>query len=107
MAVCSICGDQTELFVNGTPLCLLCSDGSRESILRRLEAAENAAFEQSQYVTRAFNEIVSDVPSGLPHPDGVEGVERARREVKHAQEKYLEASRRLTAFLRSSSGSAR
>src|SRR5437016_6009805 len=103
MEPCAICGDKTELFVNGSPLCVNCSESfehDRSSIHRRLEYAEQVTLVETQQALATLTEITSELPSAIPHPDGVERVERARRNLHHAQQNYLEASRRLTQFLK-------
>jgi hypothetical protein len=105
MALCSVCGAETELYSSGVPLCLKCVDGWEQQraednkILARLRREEALARERSQQAFRNFQEITKDVPSGLPHPDGVERIRIAHSELTHANETYHAAHKRLLDFL--------
>jgi hypothetical protein len=49
--------------------------------------------------TAAFIEITSDIPSGLPHPDGIQRIHNASREMDAARKEMMAAHSRLNAFL--------
>jgi hypothetical protein len=99
MSPCRICGQLTELWVNQEPVCIACDGASRESLLMRLAELEQAAQKEHLRLMQQFNEIVSDIPSGIPHPDGTERIERARRELQIARERYREARERTKRFM--------
>jgi hypothetical protein len=46
-----------------------------------------------------FNEVVRDIPSGLPHPDGTQRIHNAGRELVDAREKLAAAIARLNDFV--------
>jgi len=46
-----------------------------------------------------FNEVVRDVPSGLPHPDGTQRIHNVGRELLDAREKLAAAITRLNDFV--------
>jgi hypothetical protein len=42
---------------------------------------------------------MTDIPSGLPHPDGTDRIHQASRQLEHAQKDLIEALSRLDEFL--------
>jgi len=46
-----------------------------------------------------FNEVVRDIPSGLPHPDGTQRIHNVGRELIDAREKLAAAITRLNDFV--------
>jgi hypothetical protein len=58
----------------------------RIQILQTLNNDVHEAKERYDVAFKRFREIVSDVPSGIPHPDGSERVRLASREYKHGLE---------------------
>jgi len=51
--------------------------------------------------TAAFIEITSDIPSGLPHPDGIQRIHNASREMDAARKAMMAAHSRLNDFIES------
>ena len=49
--------------------------------------------------SRKFNEVVRDIPSGLPHPDGTQRIHNLSRELADAREKLAAAITRLNDFV--------
>jgi ABC-type hemin transport system ATPase subunit len=54
---------------------------TQQELKQRLQIAKQA---RKQAVKR-FNEVIRDIPSGLPHPDGSERILNASRELTEAQ----------------------
>jgi hypothetical protein len=54
---------------------------TQQELKQRLQIAKQA---QKQAVKR-FNEVIRDIPSGLPHPDGIERILNASHELTEAQ----------------------
>ena len=81
MAACAYCGAETELYENGVPICLKCSD-AREA-KRKPPATEQQVRStllqdvleltaRVEEATRQFNDAM-EIPSSMPHPDGSKG----------------------------------
>jgi hypothetical protein len=54
---------------------------------------------QMNFASQRFNEVVRDIPSGLPHPDGTQRIHNAGRELADAREKLAVAIGRLNDFV--------
>ena len=106
MAACSLCGSETELYSGGIPLCLKClaayeagSIPSDAEIHRRLQNDEAMARVESKVAYTRYCEIVKDIPSGLPAPDGSERIHRTQRDLECARQRHEKAHERLMNFL--------
>jgi hypothetical protein len=103
MAECAFCEAQTELHDNGVPICLNCSDEGRKrkppatdqqirsTLLQdilELTARINAA-------TTEFESSIGQIPSGLPHPDGVQQIKNASNKLSTARKELMKAHSRL------------
>src|SRR5260370_26577420 len=108
MAVCTFCKAETELYDSGVPVCVKCSGAqgserkpptSEHQVLNVLNQNFQAATERSKAATAAFDAITSDIPSGIPHPDGTQRIHNASREVTVARMELLTAHHRLNDFL--------
>ena len=49
--------------------------------------------------SEAFTAIMSDIPSGIPHPDGIQRIHSASRELSTARKEMMKAHSRLHDFL--------
>ena len=58
-----------------------------------------AAKRQMNLASQRFNEVVRDIPSGLPHPDGTQRIQNVGRELVDAREKLAAAIARLNDFV--------
>ena len=109
MAKCILCKAETNLYVGGHPICRECADAREkrhqataslsqdtEAFLRKDLARAQAVYEQTQ---REFRAIISDVPSGIPQPDGSLRIENASRKNAAALDDYVRALREFSAFL--------
>lgn len=54
---------------------------------------------QMNLASQRFNEVVRDIPSGLPHPDGTQRIHNVSRELADAREKLAAAIARLNDFV--------
>ena len=54
---------------------------------------------QMNLASQRFNDVVRDIPSGLPHPDGTQRIHNAGRELADAREKLAAAIARLNNFV--------
>ena len=50
---------------------------------------------------QTFSDVMSQVPSGLPHPDGTQRIRNASRELFRARKEMMTAHRRLDNFIES------
>jgi hypothetical protein len=99
---CSYCGRETELYEGGTPVCVPCSDASihpEPTIhIRLIEELAEATAEHSA-ATAAYNRVMWETPSAIPHPDGVQRIHSISRELSVAKKRLASAHSRLTDFL--------
>jgi hypothetical protein len=58
-----------------------------------------AAKRRMNIASTKFNEVVRDIPSGLPHPDGTQRIHNVGRELVDAREKLAAAITRLNDFV--------
>jgi hypothetical protein len=103
MAECAFCQAQTELHDNGVPICLDCSNADpkrkplatdqqiRTTLLQDILEL-TARIEEA---TREFKAVIDQVPSGLPHPDGVQRIKNASNKLSTARSELMKAHRRL------------
>jgi hypothetical protein len=57
------------------------------------------AGEKARLASENFNTIISEVPSAIPHPDGVQHIRTASQEHTTAREAAMAALRRLNDFV--------
>jgi hypothetical protein len=108
MAECARCKTYTQLFENGVPICLKCTE---EREVRRKPPAQsqdirNILFQELLGATarnseaiREFDEVMGQFPSGLPHPDGVQRVKNASNKLSIARKEMGTAHNRLSDYL--------
>ena len=107
MAECAYCKTKTELYENGTPVCLECagaqagdSPSSAESQIRLMLLQEvRQATDRVTAAAQRFNLIIDDVPGNVPHPDGALRITQASRDLSSARAEMMVAHRRLSEFL--------
>jgi len=108
MAQCAYCKRETELYENGTPVCVACAGAkavkpqpsSAESQIR-LELLQEVrqATDRVNAAAESFSVIIEDIPSDVPNPDGTLRITNASRELSAAREQMMRAHRRLNDFL--------
>jgi hypothetical protein len=54
---------------------------------------------RAEAATTAFAAISGDIPSGMPHPDGVQRIHSAAREMDAARKEMMTAHARLNDFI--------
>lgn len=108
MALCSYCQNVTELSHGGTPVCRECSglhaakplpSLSHHAIYAALQQDVTEAQERAHAANAAFREVMKDVPSNLPHPDGTQRVLNVCRLLSSARREMTDADSRLNDFL--------
>ncbi|MDP8990127.1 MAG: hypothetical protein M3N41_08630 [Acidobacteriota bacterium] len=110
MALCTYCQNVTERYEGGTPVCTECSGASaakppqplsHHAIYAALQQDVVAAEERANAANAAFREVMKDIPSNLPHPDGTQRVLNVCRLLSVARREMTEADSRLNEFLAS------
>jgi hypothetical protein len=108
MAQCAHCKTETDLFDNGVPICLECSEEG--SIKRKpnatvqeirtilLQELQRATKRNSEAI-REFEAVIDQFPSGLPHPDGVQRIKTASNALSITRKEMASAHNRLSDFL--------
>jgi hypothetical protein len=109
MAQCAYCKAETELYENGTPLCVGCAGPrvvnprawSTESQIRSYLLQEvRLATDRVNAAADTLSVIISDIPGDMPHPDGTLRITQASLELSTARAEMMSAHRRLNDFLR-------
>jgi hypothetical protein len=88
------------MYDRGTPTCIPCSNAreakpklptSKDEIRRILHEDLVKASERSHENSEAFNVIMGDTPSGMPHQDGTQRIHNASRALSIAREETMKA----------------
>src|SRR5258706_9770079 len=109
MPQCVRCQGETELYENGIPICLKCTTAGTEPKHKppirsvplppklRASLLEDlfAATARTNEARRAFDLVMSQTPSGLPHPDGSQRIHNASQELQAARNEVNRAHNRL------------
>lgn len=106
-AQCAHCKAETELFDNGVPICLKCSDTrgikrkppNTDQIRTALIGRVAEATARVSEANRKFSETIGQFPSGLPHPDGVQRIRNTSNELTLARKELMTAHKRLSDFV--------
>jgi hypothetical protein len=108
MAQCARCNTETYLYDGGVPICIKCSDlweaqrkppGIENKIHDALKDELAVATEQAVQATEAFLWATLEIPSGLPHPDGIQRIRKASVDVSQARGRMSTAHKRLNDYL--------
>jgi len=108
MARCVYCSAATEMYVSQVPICLDCSEQreekrkppAREQQIRAvLVAGLVEATARTSAASHAFNIVMSQFPSGLPHPDGSQQFQNASAALAEARKELMKAHNRLNDYL--------
>ena len=70
-----------------------------EKVRNQLQQELKDATERAATASAAFLEVTSQVPSGLPHPDGTQRIRNISHELAFARTALMRAHSRLDAFL--------
>jgi len=71
----------------------------RREIHKRLTEDLEKARAQSKAASDAFNEVLKETPSGLPHPDGTQRIRNASVEKCAAYSRLMRAMARMDSFI--------
>lgn len=104
MATCARCNTQeTQLYENGVPICLDCADGRTKRKPPATDQQIRATMLQdiieltarNEQAIEEFEAATEQIPSGLPHPDGVQRIKNASAKLAIARQELMGAHRRL------------
>jgi hypothetical protein len=109
MAACVRCKDETQLQDGGDPICLACSFLD-ETEAKLLKTKENHilkilirdfvdAKKRKNEADEVFDNATSRIPSGLPHPDGMQQIKNVSSQLSTSQKALMTAHNRLSDFL--------
>ena len=109
MALCAYCRTETFMYEGGDiPICIECSDarkakwnasGLEHEIRNILHREFLSATECAREATESFDATIKAIPSGMPHPDGVQRIHDASRQVSVARVEMMKAHNRLNDYL--------
>jgi hypothetical protein len=110
MAESVYCGAETELYANGVPICVKCSDEREGKPAKKPPASGQAirsiladdiakATARVNNASQTFLETMGKIPSGFPHPDGSQHIHNVSRELSTARKDLVRAHTRLNDFL--------
>ena len=71
----------------------------REEILQKLRRDIKTAKENLVFASKKFDEIISESPSVLPHPNGVQRIHNAEQALSIARQEHKEAFDRFHTFV--------
>src|SRR5258707_633957 len=100
MAQCTFCGAETYLYDSGAPICIKCSEAQRakrkapeiERHIRTTLIKDLAeATLRAKTASDAFNSVMSDIPSTMPHSDGTQRIHNASRDLSFARKEMMKA----------------
>lgn len=108
MTICAFCESEAELAIDGVSLCKECAGKPEHEIGklktdREIRAALQREILASTARAHAASEhlgaIMSDIPSGLPQPDGSQRIQNAAHALAAARNEVMRAHSRLDEFL--------
>jgi len=101
MARCTYCGTETELHESNTPICVRCADltPERRAVRAKLFHEWSEVVKRADSANDAFRQVMTAIPSGLPHSDGMQRVKNVSRQLSEARDHMMTAHERLTDFL--------
>jgi len=96
MVQCAYCKGETQLYFANVPVCIKCGDArspeqTRASLIQNLEDTTLRADAASE----AFQKVMADIPSNIPHPDGLQRIKNASQQLTKSRDEMMEAHRLL------------
>jgi len=105
MALCAFCKSQEAKSCEyGVPICPACLDLGKATPHHRdiRSGLDHDLLEARQRVEAAsieFKSIIEDIPSGLPHPDGIQRIQNSSRKLTAELRQRERAHNRLSDYL--------
>jgi hypothetical protein len=106
MVQCSSCKAETDLYDSGVPICIECSNA--RDAKRKPQATESQirttlkdglvkATARANVACDSFNAVMGQFP--FPHPNGIQRIHNASRELSNARKEMMTAHNRLNDYL--------
>jgi hypothetical protein len=103
MAQCAYCKAEIGLFDYGVPVCLDCADARTKPKPPATDQQIRATLLQdvieltarNEQAIQEFEAVTEQIPSGLPHPDGVQRIKNASAKLATTRQELVKAHRRL------------
>jgi hypothetical protein len=100
MARCAYCNSETELYFANVPVCIKCGDErspkqTHAGLVQNLADATMRADAASE----TFQKVIDEIPSDIPHPDGVQRIKNASQHLTKARDEMMEAHRTLDDYI--------
>ena len=103
MAECAYCKADTELHESGVAICPSCSEArtkrkppaTEQQIRSTLLQDVIELTARTEQAAEEFETVMGQIPSGLPHPDGVQQIKNASDKLSTARNELMKAHRRL------------
>src|SRR5438270_2754959 len=110
MAQCTHCKAETFMYDRGVPICIQCSEDRESQVTRKPPVSSKQiqnrlvndmveATARVNLANQAFYEVMNQVPTGLPYPDGAQRIQNASRELDLARKQMQKAHTRLTEYM--------
>jgi hypothetical protein len=100
---CQDCMAETEADENGVSICVSCAQWklavTPETVRSVLQQELTWAAERASIASAEFLAVTSEIPSGLPQPDGVQRIRNVSHELAFARAQLTKAHGRLEGFL--------
>ena len=96
MAQCAYCKAETQLYFANVPVCIQCAD-ARSPEQTRISLLQNVAHAtiRAEAASEAFQKVIEEIPSGMPHADGAQRIKNVSRQLSKARDEMMEAHRLL------------
>jgi len=75
------------------------ADGAEEQVRQALHQEVRSANERREHALQWFSQVINDIPSGIPSPDGTDRIRQASRAYSHARKALSDAVTKLNNFL--------
>ena len=95
MAQCAYCKAETRLFFSNVPVCIQCVDATPDQKRARLLQNVADAMMRADAASEAFQKVIDEIPTGLPHPDGVQHIKNVSQQLSKARDEMVQANRLL------------
>jgi hypothetical protein len=107
MAECAYCKAETQLYDRDVPICTKCAE-ERDGIPRKPPTSQQyiraTLLQEVLQATARTNQAAQDLtavigqPGGLPPADGIQGIQRASRNLAAARKELMRAHSRLNDY---------
>ena len=100
MAQCAYCKTETQLYFANVPVCVKCADKrSPEQTHAGLTRNLADATLRADAASETFQKVVAEIPSNIPHPDGMQRIKNASSQLKKAHDEMMDAHKSLDDYI--------